>query len=287
MTASADLRVMSLMENPTGHLSNLSTGPDLSLPVPLGDGEHLFMFPSTTNARWQGFARVVNRDIFTNLAIVDGHYGPERRTTSFEFGVNRAVHFNSNHLAQGKPALGLAPLGAAEGPWWLRIIGGEAIHGFAYIRTADGFLTAMHDMAPYHYNAGDEDRGGRHDVVIFNPASNTERRSLLRLVNPHPEAEAKVTITGIDDAGESPGDPVRLTLPGSSARMLSAEDLESGVAEGLEGALGDGEGKWRLIVESAPLIAVMSLLDSAASGHLTNLSTGTLARRVYEPVLDG
>ena len=69
--------------------------------------------------------------------------------------------------------------------------------------------------------------------------------------------------------------------------MLSAEDLESGVAEGLEGALGDGEGKWRLIVESAPLIAVMSLLDSPESGHLTNLSTGTLARPVYEPLLEG
>ena len=40
----------------------------------------------------------------------------------------------------------------------------------------------------------------------------------------------------------------------------------------LVGALGDGAGKWRLVVTSVPPIQVMSLLASP-TGHLTNLST--------------
>ena len=42
--------------------------------------------------------------------------------------------------------------------------------------------------------------------------------------------------------------------------------------EDLEGALGDGAGKWRLVVTSEQPIQVMSLLASP-TGHLTNLST--------------
>ena len=79
---------------------------------------------------------------------------------------------------------------------------------------------------------------------------------------------------------------MRLTLPSGSACLLSAEDLETGSAEGLEGALGDGEGKWRFIVEADALVGVMSLLESVATGHLTNLSTATLPRPVTEPFLE-
>ena len=42
---------------------------------------------------------------------------------------------------------------------------------------------------------------------------------------------------------------------------------------GWTGALGDGEGKWRLVVGSDTRIRVMSLLENAATGHLTNLSS--------------
>ena len=288
VAADGELRVMSLMESSGGHLSNLSTAPDLGLPsVAGGDGEHLFLFPSTTDARQQGFARVLNRDILSNLVNVFGHAGGNPRGTRFDIPVNHVAHFNSNDLAEGKPALGLEALGAAEAPWWLRIIGSEAIHALAYIRTESGFLTSMHDVAPAFYHYWTPTSGaGRHEVVTFNPASNRDRRSLLRLVNPRPEGVAGVTITGIDDAGKA-SDPVRLTLPPLSARLISAQELEAGGAEGLEGALGDGEGKWRLIVDADALIAVMSLLESPKTGHLTNLSTGTVPRPTCELVLGG
>ena len=60
-------------------------------------------------------------------------------------------------------------------------------------------------------------------------------------------------------------------MPPGAARTLTAAELESGAAPGLEGSLGDGFGKWRLDVESAVPILAMSLLSSP-TGHLTNLS---------------
>ena len=133
----------------------------------------------------------------------------------------------------------------------------------AYIRTGDGFLTAMHDVAP-STEAG-------HRVVTFNPGKNTAQASRLRLINPGAET-AELRITGIDDKGESPGGAVELSVPAGAARTLGAQQLESGEGAGLTGALGTRAGKWQLVVSSEQAIEVMSLLSSP-TGHLTNLST--------------
>ena len=77
--------------------------------------------------------------------------------------------------------------------------------------------------------------------------------------------------TGVDDAGASPGGSVTVTVPVGASRTIEAADLEAG-AEGFEGALGNGTGKWRLAVTSEQPVIVMSLLSSP-TGHLTNLST--------------
>ena len=79
------------------------------------------------------------------------------------------------------------------------------------------------------------------------------------------------TIVGIDDAGRSPGTEVTVTVPAGASRTLTAAELETGGA-GLDGALGDGAGKWRLLITCEEPIVVMSLLSSP-TGHLTNLST--------------
>ena len=154
-------------------------------------------------------------------------------------------------------------VGDGEGNWRLELESGLSIGALAYVRTADGFLTGMHDKVP--------EAGGRHQVLFFNPASNQSKRSRLRLVNPGTEA-AEVTVSARDDAGEcAPGGDVRLTLPAGVSRMLSAQELESG-GDGLDGSFGDGTGKWRLLVTSSVPIEAMSLLASS-SGHLANLST--------------
>ena len=194
-------------------------------------------------------------------AIDDGgdSYGPV--VLSVEAG--EAVQFNSEDLENGDAQKGLSDgVDAGEGAWRLEMSSGLNIEVLAYVRSADGVFTAMHDTVP--------SEAGRHHVAFFNPGSNTGLVSRLRLVNPGEEA-AEVSIAGVDDGGASPGSEVTTTVPAGAARTFTATDLESGGA-GLDGALGDGEGKWRLTVESAQPLVAMSLL-SDAMGRLTNLST--------------
>ena len=173
------------------------------------------------------------------------------------------MHFNSGDLEDGNAAKGLPEgVGPGEGDWRLVLDGDLDFEVLAYVRTADGALASMHDVVPV--------RDGRHRVAIFNPGGNPNQVSRLRLVNPGAE-DAQVTITGIDDAGASPGGPVTVTVPAGASRTIAAADLEAG-ADGFAGALGDGVGKWRLAVTSARPVIVMSLLASP-TGHLTNLST--------------
>ena len=63
---------------------------------------------------------------------------------------------------------------------------------------------------------------------------------------------------------------MRLTLPAQSARVLTAQELETG-ADDISGRFGAGSGKWQLFVTSDEPIQVMSLLLSP-TGNLTNLS---------------
>ncbi len=178
-------------------------------------------------------------------------------------GAGEAAHFNSDDLENGNAEKDLSgATGSGEGDWRLQLTSDLDIEVLSYIRTADGFLTSMHDTVP--------SEGGRHRVAFFNPGSNTSQVSRLRLVNPGDEA-AEVSIVGVDDRGESPGSEVTTTIPAGASRTYTAAALESG-GEGLEGALGDGAGKWRLVVQSAQPIVAMSLL-SDPMGHLTNLST--------------
>ena len=171
--------------------------------------------------------------------------------------------FNSEDLENGNAEKGLSDgVGAGEGAWRLQLSSELDMEVLSYIRTSDGFLTSMHDTVP--------SEGGRHWVAFFNPGSNDSQVSRLRLVNPGDEA-AEVSIVGVDDRGESPGGDVTTTIPAGASRTFTAAALELG-GEGLDGALGDGEGKWRLTVESSQPLVAMSLL-SDPMGYLTNLST--------------
>ena len=147
--------------------------------------------------------------------------------------------------------------GAGSGDWRLTFDSQLDIEVQAFVRTTDGFLTAIHDVVA-------TDATDSHYVPVFNPASNVNQRSRLRLVNPDPATAVVVTVTGIDDAGDEGLAAVELELPAGSSRMLGSAELEE--------AFGDGVGKWRLWVESDGEVHVVNLLDSV-SGDLTNLST--------------
>ena len=257
IAADGPVQAMSLLNSPTGHLTNLSAALSRRQRIPL--------FMSASDPARQGFARIRNRSDRAGevrvFAIDDA--GRRQGPATLSLGANETVHFNSGDLEGGNADKGLsAGVGPGEGDWRLELSTDLNIEAAAYVRTADGFLTPMQDVARYVDQ--------RHFLPIFNPGSNDRQRSRLRLANPG-DGAVQVAITGVDDQGASPGGGVSLSLPAGAARTLDARELEAG-GPGFSGALGDGEGKWRLFVTADGPLQAMSLLESP-TGHLTNLSS--------------
>ena len=259
--AGPSVTAMGLLETPTGHLANLSA------PPPAHDGGivRIPLFLSASEPSREGFMRVVNRSgnaaVITMTAFDD--MGQDHGPVSLSLGPSEARHFNSRDLESGNPAKGISgSTGAGIGNWRLELDGGSLdFEALAYVRTNDGFVTAVHEVAP-------EAGGGLH-IAFLNPGSNNRQESILRLANGGDD-DASITVTAIDDAGEPGGSPITLELPAGRASALTAKALEDG-AGGLSGSMGDGRGKWRLCVGTDEPVTAMSLLETP-TGHLANMS---------------
>ena len=264
--APPEVVAMSLLSSPTGHLTNLSSIPRTMR----SDAWAVPLFPAVADPfERQGFVRVINRSGRSGEVDIEAYDATNREfeALSLEIGAGQTVHFNSGDLETGNSEKGLqGSTGPGEGHWRLRLASDLDLQVLSYVRTRDGFLTAMHEVAP---NVAEH-----HRIAIFNPGSNSNQVSLLRLIN-SADTSTVATVRAIDDAGRS-GGTVRIPLPARTTRTLSAQELESGAA-GVNGAFGDGKGKWRIDVESDRPITVMSLLSSP-TGHLTNLSAASLRR---------
>ncbi len=264
IASEAPLVAMGLLSSPGGHLTNLSA----ALPEGAGGVRRVPLFPSASDPYGrQGFVRVANRSGRAGTVAVrafdDG--GRVRERLSLRLGARQARQFNSDDLELGAPAKGLSGrTGSGTGAWRLELSSADIdFEAGAYARHADGFLTAMQAAAP--------SRDGAHRVATFNPGSNANQASRLRLVNWGPRA-ASATVTGADDRGARPGGAVEVSVPAGSAVELTAAQLESGEAAAIaSGALGDGAGKWRLRVASDADLSVMSLVSSPM-GRLANWS---------------
>ena len=223
-------------------------------------------FPAAGDSRREGFLRIVNRSPTGGIVRISAldDAGQATRTVRAFVDKRQSIHLNSRDLEQGNRDKAMSGgIGDGEGDWRLSLGTSLDIQAQAYVRTADGFVTSLHDLV--------DTAGKAHHVIFFNPASNDRQRSLLRLINPH-DYGVDVLIDGRDDQGKaSPNGLVRVRVPPWQAITLTAKQLESGAA-GLTGSLGDGSGKWQLFITSDADIKVMSLLESPA-GHLSNLST--------------
>ena len=235
----------------------------------------------------QGFARIINRSNRGGTASITGtdDAGRRRGPVGLWLDAGATRHFNSDDLEGGNDAKGLSgAFGNGTGDWRLELATDLDIEPSAYIRTPDGFLTAMHSVVRTEEVAGET----VHQVPIFNPGNNPNQVSWLRLAN-LTGSRVNVTIQGRDDAGRpAPLGGVRLSLPANGARRISAQHLESGGA-GLAGRLGAGTGKWQLSITSDGTIEVVSILQSP-TGHLSNLSTtpgGAIEAAGFEIVADG
>ena len=227
-----------------------------------------WLFPSAADPSRRGVVRVSNRSDAAGEVSVTAtdDAGWTRAPLLLKVGAGATVEFDSRDLESGGAGLSGAT-GPGTGDWRLVIDGGALdIEALPYVRVAGGFAAPMNATAP-------RDGSGALRVALFNPGDEQDARSLLRLVNPG-SAEAWALVSGVDDAGRSPGEPVLLTLPAGAACTVDAAELETGTGLACgarQPGLGDGAGRWRLAVSSdAPLVA-MNLLTSP-DGRLANLS---------------
>ena len=258
---------MSLLDSASGHLTNLSTVPDNV--EELADGRHRHRVPllPADGGRRDGFVRVVNLSYHDGEVLIDAvdDAGGSRGPLQMRLDARQTVHFNARDLAQGNADKGLeGTVGAGQGDWRLTLTSALDLLVPSYARTPDGYLAAMHDVVPL---AAD----GIHRMPFFNPGSNAEQLSKLRLLN-HGGAAVSAIVTGIDDAGQA-STAATLRVPAGAALTVTAAELEAG-GEGVSGRLGNGDGRWRLRLAADGPLTVMNLLESP-EGRLANMSTVT------------
>ena len=220
----------------------------------------------------QGFVRVTATETGT-ITIDAWNDSGVLESTALSVVAGRTYHFNSDDLEFGNAAKGIDPgIGSGFGDSFVELKADFEFVATSYVRTDDGFLTGMGNILV----PSDGTSFGTacvYEATIFNPASNTNQVSSLRIVERGGD-EAHVDIFGVDDDGISRG-PVSLTVPANGARTVTSQQLEDGGPD-LEGTLGDGAGKWRLAIATDDVVVVMNLLESA-TGHLSNLGPVVLS----------
>ena len=231
------------------------------------------LVPAESSGGSQGVVRILNAS--AESGTVEIYAIDDRGTRSgparFTLNASAAVEFSATDLQSGDAAVGLTGgIGANVGDARLEIQTDIQIVPLAFVRAADGTLSAMHDTvraAPVR-----ETGHHRYDVAVFNLSTEMTRVSRLRLINPG-DAAASVTIRGRQDSGaEAIGGEVSLTLAAGHSRTLTAQQLEAG-GTNLTGRLGAGVGRWRLSVSADAPIQVVNVAVGAATGYWSNLST--------------
>ena len=222
------------------------------------------LFPSSSDMYMrEGVARIVNRgyravDVSVQAYNDEGmSYGP----VTLSIGARAAAHFTSSELEMGNASLS-GGIGVGMGTWRVRLTSTLPLKATAYVRNPGGALASIHEVVH-------QVTSGHNVVALLTAAGSADGDGMLRLINPT-RSDAHVRIVGMDDNGASPGSAVELTLVPRGSTTVTADELEQG-GMGLMGALGDGEGNWRLTIMSSQTLSVMSLVETS-TGHLTNVS---------------
>ena len=255
------LQAQALATGVAGHVGNLSAAGASSM----GGVLRVPLFPPKLAPGRRGVARVTNLGPVAGTVQIEAvdDAGMRAGPVALELEPFATAEFDSHALEEGdaRGALTAGVGSPRRGAWRLELRSALNIRAYAYARSDDGYVTSLLDTAPA--------TGGEARVAMFNPGSNRVQRSLLRLINDG-GVDTVATVSGVDDAGEQ-GGPMRIAVPAGESLQLAAAALEAGGA-GFKGALGDGDGKWRLQVASDAPLTVMSLIEDA-EGRLSNVST--------------
>ena len=266
VNSTLNLDVMNLIRLPGGYLLNLG-----GIAPGTGNARNLnYVEPADESLRTSS-VRVINTAnavaTVTVTATDDNGAIAPKGEVIFTLAPLAAREITISDLENGNVDEGITGmLGDGSGRWRMTVSSTHTLEVMSLVETQDGFLTNLSRAAPATASS--------HKISVFNPGSNTSRRSTLRIANDG-SAQAAITISGFDDAGQSGESDVTLDLSAGRSISISASDLENGNTNlGLIGALGNGTGKWRLTINANTSIQVQGLLDTPA-GFITNLSRAT------------
>ena len=119
-----------------------------------------------------------------------------------------------------------------------------------------------------------KNNGSSVPVMHFNPASNVDQQSYLRISNTY-ALPGVVRIVAVDDAGKKAATTVSFTLPAGQSMLVTAADLENGnAAKGIATGIGaPTQGKWRLTVSAevpSGNLVVQNFLRNTTSAGVIN-----------------
>ena len=127
-------------------------------------------------------------------------------------------------------------------------------------------------------------------VPLMISASDSMRQGFVRIINQSDEFGV-VRILAFDDAGTG-ADPIEIQLGANQAFNFNAGDLENGNAnKGINAGIGSpGQGDWRLTVETALQVRVLTFVYTTADGFLTAMddvlprdAEGRLVAQMFNP----
>ena len=109
----------------------------------------------------------------------------------------------------------------------------------------------------------------KHALPFMPPASNESLQGFVRVINLSDRA-GNVNIHAIDDTGQRFG-PITWSIEANETTHFNSQDLERGnLSKGLSDGVGDGEGNWRLELDTALDIQPLAYLRTP-DGFLTSM----------------
>ena len=230
---------------------------------------HFLPFMPGTKMQEQGlsgFVRIVNASTRGGRIAITAtdDAGNVERTTIWIQGF-KARQFNSDDLEIGNRRGLKEGIGPGTGHRRLVFESDLSLAVLGYVLTHDGLLVSTDKTA----ETVDIAQGEVSGINFFNPGSVRNAQSVLRIINPRGTA-IDVEIMGIDDQGQWGEETITFELGARRAVNITSRTLEDGPSFA-EGALGNGAGKWTLLVVTAKHIEVMSLLLSQ-TGYVSNVS---------------
>ena len=186
-------------------------------------------------------------------------------TLSMDAGAARTL--SARELESGEGLDGA--LGVGAGKWRLTVRANQPLAVAGLLQSPTGHLTNLSTMPD---NKRPRANGATaHSVPLFLAAGDKMgRQGFIRIVN-HDATAAAVRVQARDET-DLDFDEITLSVPAGGAVHFNSDDLELGNSgKGLSGAVGDGDGDWRLTLTSTANLDVLTYIRSKWDGFLTSM----------------